>query len=50
MNKREIRNELEHDYPNKLEDALENLKFCIDSFSKLERYYFNATKFAKNYL
>ena len=34
---REIRNELEHDYPEELKEALKDLKFCIDSFIKLFR-------------
>ncbi len=47
---REVRNELEHDYPEELEEALGNLKFCIDSFEKIESYYLNSLKFAKKYL
>ena len=47
---REVRNELEHDYPEELEAALMDLKFCIDSFEKLESYYFNSLKFANKYL
>ena len=47
---REVRNELEHDYPEELEEALMDLKFCIDSFEKLESYYFNSLKFANKYL
>jgi len=47
---REIRNELEHDYPEELEEALRNLKYCIDNFNKIESYYLNALKFAKNYI
>ena len=47
---REVRNELEHDYPEELEEALQNLKFCIDSFEKIENYYLNSLKFAKKYL
>jgi len=46
---REIRNELEHDYPEDLEEALEDLKFCIDHFKTLELYVHNATSFAKKY-
>lgn len=46
---REIRNELEHDYPDELEEALEDLKFCIKSFSLLESYCINAKKFAQRY-
>lgn len=47
---REARNELEHDYPDDLKKALKDLKFCIDSFNILERYYLNANNFASNYL
>jgi len=46
---REIRNELEHDYPDELEEALEDLKFCIKSFSLLESYCIHAKKFAQRY-
>ena len=37
---REIRNELEHDYPDDLEEALIDLKFCIDNLEKNRRNYF----------
>lgn len=47
---REVRNELEHDYPEELQEALEDLKFCIDNFSKLESYYLNCVNFAEKYL
>jgi len=47
---REARNELEHDYPDELEDALEDLRFCVESFDRLERYYINSINFAKRYL
>jgi hypothetical protein len=47
---REVRNELEHDYPDNLETALKDLKFCIDSFDKLESYYINSLNFAKKYI
>ncbi|WP_458700339.1 hypothetical protein ACKGJI_10910 [Sulfurospirillum sp. 1307] len=47
---REVRNELEHDYPEELEDALEDLKFCINSFKKLESYYLSSLEFAKRYI
>ena len=46
---REIRNELEHDYPDELEEALEDLKFCINSFSLLGSYVENAKKFVQRY-
>lgn len=47
---REIRNELEHDYPEELEEALKDLKFCIDNFEKIESYYLNSIKFAQRYM
>ena len=47
---REVRNELEHDYPEELKEALNDLKFCIESFNKLEEYYLNSVNFAKRYI
>ncbi len=47
---REVRNELEHDYPEGLQEALDDLKFCIDSFKILEKYYLNAAAFAKKHM
>ena len=47
---REVRNELEHDYLEELEEALKDLKFCIDSFEKIESYYLNSLNFSKKYL
>lgn len=47
---REVRNELEHDYPEELEEALKDLKFYIDSFEKIESYYLNSLNFSKKYL
>lgn len=47
---REVRNELEHDYPDELEYALEDLKFCVDSFEKLESYYIRSVAFAEKYI
>ncbi|MEA3290344.1 MAG: hypothetical protein U9Q04_09230 [Campylobacterota bacterium] len=46
---REVRNELEHDYPEELEEALNDLKYCIDSFEQLESYYLNSLNFFKKY-
>ncbi len=46
---REKRNELEHDYPEEIEEALKDLKFCIDNFEKLEKYYLNSIEFFKKY-
>ena len=47
---REIRNELEHDYPDELQGALNDLKFCIDSYDKISNYYKNSLKFAERYI
>jgi len=47
---REVRNELEHDYPDNLEAALQDLKFCINSFASLENYYVNSLNFAQKYI
>lgn len=46
---REIRNELEHDYPEELGEALNDLKYCVDNFYKIESYYLNAYEFFKKY-
>lgn len=46
---REVRNELEHDYPEELEEALNDLKYCIDNFEKIESYYLNSLNFFKRY-
>ena len=46
---RNIRNDLEHDYPDELEEALHDLKYCIDSFSELERVVKRVFEFAKRY-
>jgi hypothetical protein len=37
---------LEHDYPEELSDAMNDLKYCVDSCGKLEGYYSRA--FRKN--
>jgi len=47
---REVRNELEHDYPEELEEALSDLKYCVDSFEQLESYYLNSLNFFKKYM
>jgi hypothetical protein len=47
---REVRNELEHDYPEELQQALDDLKYCIDNFYKLESYYLNSLNFYTKYL
>lgn len=47
---REVRNELEHDYPEELQEALDDLKFCVESFYKIESYYLNALNFSQRYI
>lgn len=47
---REVRNDLEHDYPESLAEALVDLRFCIDNFWRLESYFINSKKFAERYL
>lgn len=47
---RDIRNELEHDYPDALEDALRDLKYCVDSFSEIEQIVKRVFDFSKGYL
>ncbi len=44
---REVRNELEHDYPDELAEAMEDLRYCIDHFCTLESYYQNSLDFIK---
>jgi hypothetical protein len=46
---RETRNELEHDYPEELQEALNDLKYCVNSFEQLESYYLNSLNFFKKY-
>ncbi len=46
---REVRNELEHDYPEELQEALNDLKFCVNSFEKIESYYLNSLAFFNKY-
>ncbi|RKX88731.1 MAG: hypothetical protein DRP59_11915 [Spirochaetes bacterium] len=46
---REVRNELEHDYPEELAQALKDLKYCIDNYSAVESYYNNAKIFANRF-
>jgi len=45
---REVRNELD-DYPEELQEALNDLKYCVDNFYKIESYYLNAYEFFKKY-
>jgi len=46
---RNIRNDLEHDYPDELMEALRDLKFCVKSFDELEEIVFKVYKFARIY-
>ena len=46
---RNIRNELEHDYPDELEEALRDLKKCVDSFDYMERVVLKVFEFAGKY-
>jgi len=46
---RNIRNDLEHDYPDKLQEALNDLKYCVDSFDELEAIVHKVFAFAKRY-
>ena len=46
---RSVRNELEHDYPDELEDALKELKYCIDSFSYMQEVVSKVFDFARRY-
>ncbi len=43
---RHVRNELEHDYPDDLQEALQDLKFCVNEFNTLQSYYRNVLRFA----
>jgi len=47
---REVRNELEHDYPEELQEALDDLKYCVDNFEKIESYYLNSLNFFQKYI
>ena len=46
---RNIRNELEHDYPDELEEALRDLKYCVDSFEYMEGVVIRVFEFARRY-
>ncbi len=47
---RDIRNALEHDYPECLEKALRDLQQCVDSFDRLSKYTQNTFAFAQERL
>ena len=46
---RNIRNDLEHDYPDELKDALVDLKYCFDNFEYMEEIVKKVFEFAKRY-
>jgi hypothetical protein len=47
---REVRNELEHNYPEDLQEAFDDLKYCVNSFEQLESYYLSSLNFFKKYI
>lgn len=40
---------VQHDYPDELQEALDDLKFCVDHFGRLESYYHNSKVFAERF-
>ena len=46
---RNVRNELEHDYPDELEEALNDLKYCVDSFDYMQEVVLKVFEFARRY-
>jgi predicted transcriptional regulator len=46
---RNIRNELEHDYPDEIEEALNDLKYCVDSFEYMQEVVQKVFDFAGKY-
>jgi hypothetical protein len=47
---RDLRNALEHDYPDTLEYALNELKLCVQSYSQLDHYAQNILTFSREVL
>ena len=47
---REIRNELEHHYPDDIADALADMRYCVEHLYVLESYYANSVRFVAGYL
>ena len=43
---RNVRNELEHDYPDELEQALNDLKYCIENFDYMQEIVLKVLEFA----
>jgi len=46
---RNLRNDLEHDYPDELDEALQDLKECFDSFEEIEKIVKRVFAFARKY-
>jgi len=46
---RNLRNNLEHDYPDELEEALEDLQKCVESFSYLQEVVIKIFIFTRRY-
>jgi hypothetical protein len=46
---RNLRNNLEHDYPDELEEGLLDLKYCVDSFKEIEEIVIKVFNFARKY-
>ena len=46
---RNVRNELEHYYPDELEEALKDLKYCVDSFEYMQEVVLKVFEFARRY-
>lgn len=46
---RNIRNDLEHDYPDELQEALKDLRYCVDSFEDLSEIVEKVFLFARRY-
>jgi len=46
---RNVRNDLEHDYPDELKDALSDLRYCFDSFDYMQDVVKKVFEFAGRY-
>lgn len=46
---RTIRNDLEHDYPDELQEALEDLRYCVDHFRDIFEIVQKVFSFARRY-
>jgi hypothetical protein len=47
---REARNNLEHDYPDELQQALVVLQYCVDNFITISGYYNRVLMFARRFM